>query len=512
MASASTMSSCLSCQDVWGIVLSYLNSNDHESLSLTSREFLSTTNNLFFGCVTISDESFLFLSTLLHRFPNLTSIKLTPSISFPDPDGLNILLTTIASSHLPHLHSLDLSRQPQHGLSGFHGKFLTLKSLNCSHMPEFSRKDLLLIPQAFPNLSSTRLSLSDLAEGLCENSSLKSLTIAIQEKDFTVHLAEFLSTFKRLAYLSLTVSGSSDDFLDAIGNAVGNASLPLRRLVISNDKYWFSDSAIRNLLGKCNVLQQFDLQQVHYFVDRHADRLLQNLAGLTSLKLRSTYFTETAFFEILRNCPVITEINLEDAWLGFSINRVDRMNLPVNYNVKVLSFPRNSFLEDKTLLIIVSACPNLEELYLSRCYRISGTAVVEILKSYNRITHLGLANCCLSRFQLDSFNFEAPTLLELNLSGSDISDEALSAITRIACKVKNLNLSSCKEITEKGVMEAVLNCKHLRVINLKSCEKVAADVVDWMVVERPTLRKIVAPPQFDLGKNINFGHVVSNLY
>jgi len=43
----------------------------------------------------------------------------------------------------------------------------------------------------------------------------------------------------------------------------------------------------------------------------------------------------------------------------------------------------------------------------------------------------------------------------------------------------------------------VENCKELREINLKGCNKVNANVVDSMVFSRPSLRKIVTPPGFD---------------
>ncbi|MED6119451.1 hypothetical protein PIB30_012091 [Stylosanthes scabra] len=164
--SSSSSSPSLLPKELWETVLSYLSHHDHEATSLSSRNFLSITNKLFTS-LTISNQALPFLSALLLRFPNLTSIKLAPSISFPT----NILLTTIASFHLPLLHSLDLTRESsslehQHGFSGFHGKFPYLKSLNCFHMGELSRDDLLLIPRAFPNLEELDLSFVTLVHTL----------------------------------------------------------------------------------------------------------------------------------------------------------------------------------------------------------------------------------------------------------------------------------------------------------------------------------------------------------
>ncbi|KAL1289967.1 hypothetical protein AAHE18_20G095800 [Arachis hypogaea] len=47
--------------------------------------------------------------------------------------------------------------------------------------------------------------------------------------------------------------------------------------------------------------------------------------------------------------------------------------------------------------------------------------------------------------------------------------------------------------------QAIVKCKQLKVINLKLYQRVAADIVDWMVLERLSLRNIItAPSQFPL--------------
>ncbi|MED6144137.1 hypothetical protein PIB30_012790 [Stylosanthes scabra] len=451
-------------KELWETVLSYLSHHDYEAISLASRQLLSIINNLFTS-LTISDKTLPFLPALLLRFPNLTSIKLYPCIG----GNLNNLLTLIASYHLPILHSLDLSHQ-QHGFSRFQGKFPPLKSLNCYYMGELLHEDLLLIPIAFPNLKELDLSCvhspSDsleelvlvsvpganlgigpaaIADAIRETPRLRSFSISIHETHGRIMITELihaLLSLKCFTCLDLAISSRSDEIL----HSIANAGLPLKSLAVH--------SLFPNLVSW--------------------------LLCATVIKMASTKLGSK------------------------NVEKESLVDLPVNYHVKVLMLSRNEYLKDETVKMIVSVCPNLENLDLSDCQNISEGVVVEVFKRCHRICDLNLANCRLTQFQFE-FGFEVPTLCILNLSSLMISDEALSAITKSACKVKHLNLGCCNEITIKGVRQAVINCKQLRVISFKSCEKVAADVVDWMVHERPTLRKIVAPPQFHLSESISYG-------
>lgn len=45
-----------------------------------------------------------------------------------------------------------------------------------------------------------------------------------------------------------------------------------------------------------------------------------------------------------------------------------------------------------------------------------------------------------------------------------------------------LDIECCYDVIEKGVRQVVENCTQLREINLHHCHKVAANVVDLMVV------------------------------
>ncbi|TKY64608.1 F-box/LRR-repeat protein 7 [Spatholobus suberectus] len=169
----------------------------------------------------------------------------------------------------------------------------------------------------------------------------------------------------------------------------------------------------------------------------------------------------------------------------------------VKSQVKSLYLGRNSLLGDESVEMFASVCPGLEVLDLSSCCGISSEGVVEVLRRCCEVRHLSLAFC--SGVKLTGLSFEVPRLEELNLSRSGVDDEALSVISK-CCRggLVHLDLENCSRVTAEGVRHVVVYCTRLREINLVSCCGVAASVVPWMVFSRPSLRRIMAPPSFDL--------------
>ncbi|MED6171610.1 hypothetical protein PIB30_042209 [Stylosanthes scabra] len=520
--------------ECWESIFKYLtNPHDLESLSLVSRHFLSITNRIRTH-LTISDGVIPLLPALLRRFPNLTSIKLTRYFT----GDIDALLSQISSFDLPTLHSLDISDQypfPSHGLRQFSQKFPTLKSLNCSSMPlDF------LIAECFPNLEEihvtftsvyweTDLQVKALTSGLkklrkvdlsgtwiledssiftlCQNcvflealvvhetDSLSNIGIAnaIRERPqlrsldltacVTLELIDALVSLKDLTCLDLSCSDISDEALCALADGV----LPLRELSLGYTGIW-----IPYLLRKCNNLQYLDLQRTEFLTDECVIDLSLLLGNLNAVKLsRNAELTDLSLFTIMRNCPLITKIWMERTSVGK--HKLEENCLVVNSHLKFLYLAWNPWLEDASVAMLASVCPNLEMMDLSNCGRVSKGAI-EVLWRCCKIQHMNLAELGyeLSHFQF-RVNFEVPTLFMLNLSRLSISDEELSLISKSCYNLKELKLDYCRKITASGVNQVVRNCKQLRMVSLYYCEKLSCDIIPWMVLTRPSLREIITP-------------------
>ena len=77
---------------------------------------------------------------------------------------------------------------------------------------------------------------------------------------------------------------------------------------------------------------------------------------------------------------------------------------------------------------------------------------------------MNLAYC--KKVKLHGMNFEVPKLEVLNLSKTNVDDETLYAILNNCCKLLQLLLEYCDDVTEMGVKLVVENCTQLREIYL----------------------------------------------
>ncbi|KAK7255362.1 hypothetical protein RIF29_28771 [Crotalaria pallida] len=305
-----------------------------------------------------------------------------------------------------------------------------------------------------------------------------------------------LVSLKSLTCIDLTYSCISDVLLCSIGEA----GLPLRKLVLQGCSN-YSYVGISCLLSKCQFVQHLDLMDAEFLDDKLISELSTFLGNLINIYLSGCrMLTDLSFFTLTRNCPLLSEIAMEETSIGkIEVEDFSMDFTVVNCQMKSLRLANNSMLRDESIKIFAFICPNLQLLDLSSCRHIS-EGVVEVLKICRKITHLSFASC-LQVNKLFGMDFEVSELEELTLSHSEVDDDALSMISKSCYGLLYMNMESCSEITDRGVKKVVENCRQLREINLKSCHKVIADIVPWMVFSRPSLRKILAPPLFRHSKS-----------
>jgi len=443
---------------------------------------------------------------------------------------------------------------PAFGFRAFSKKITTLTSLTCSKLQRIDISDLLLISDCFPLLEVLDLSyplhcyyydvleeislfklrkvnlsghyrvdkliprlfksckfleevimltcfdttFEDLARFLRERPTLRSLSFsnnfgpANETYELTYITSHFISTLLSLKYLTsldLLSSNISDEFLSSIAME----GLPLTRLVLQNCT-GYSYSGIICLLSKCQHLQHLDLENAVFLKDEHVVEMSSFLGDLVSINLASCpMLTVSAFFVLLRNCPSLGDINMEDTGIGKESLESSRslMDFVAYPQLKSLRLAHNPWLFDEDITMFASIFPNLQLLDLSNCCRIFEEGIVQVLRMCCNIRHLNLSKCSIVRLEMD---FEVPKLEVLKLSYTKVDDEALYMISKSCCGLLELSLQNCNDVTKKGVKHVVENCTQLRKISLKSCFKVHANVVSLMVSSRPSLRQITAPP------------------
>ncbi|KAL4278890.1 hypothetical protein GQ457_03G042330 [Hibiscus cannabinus] len=87
-------------------------------------------------------------------------------------------------------------------------------------------------------------------------------------------------------------------------------------------------------------------------------------------------------------------------------------------------------------------------------------------------------------------------VLDFELPGLEVlpvDDQTLASIGKRCGRLSRLNSEGCLNVATGGVEAVIVNCKELKVMNLRWCNNVSVDVVAWLVLSRPSLRKITLP-------------------
>ncbi|CAO2834263.1 unnamed protein product [Amaranthus hypochondriacus] len=124
-------------------------------------------------------------------------------------------------------------------------------------------------------------------------------------------------------------------------------------------------------------------------------------------------------------------------------------------------------LEDNAVETVANFCHDLQELDLSKCFKLTDRSLY------------ALAHGC-------------PNLTKLNISGcSAFTDAALAYLTSFCKKLKSLNLCGCvRAATDKALQSIAYNCKELQTLNLGWCENVGDLGVTSLAYGCPNLRAL----------------------
>ncbi|ONI16386.1 hypothetical protein PRUPE_3G095400 [Prunus persica] len=382
---------------------------------------------------------------------------------------MNSILHQIAQSGL-NLESLNVSKQPTLpvvGLRALGSKMMDLKSLNCSKMRCFGDSDLNVIAESFP---------------------------CLEELDISYHADDSTTGSKPISDLGIFSLSLKLKSLRKINLSVAEARFPLKKLTLSRCAN-YSFSGISVLLNEYQSLEYLNLEAAYFLRDKDIAELSRFLHSINHINLSHCYgLTCITFYTLIKNCLVLDKLEMVATSIGEENIETD---FKASHGIKSLNLA-NSSLGNNFITSFASICPKLELLNLSKCKGITEEGIVEVLKRCSEIRQLEVNHI---GGMTDSFlhlEFELPKLKVLSLMFSGIDDDALAMIGKRCCRLLKLDLAGCFSLTSKGVKEVVENCKELKEINLKWCNKFSADIVPWMVFSRPSLKKIVPPSRFVL--------------
>ncbi|KAL5759051.1 hypothetical protein ACOSP7_021662 [Xanthoceras sorbifolium] len=538
-------------QDCWELIFKSLPDERHfESISLVSYRFLSITNNLR-SSLNITHQTLPLLRKLFLRFKNIKRIDLfldillffqcgihIPFLLFfflyfanfqhfsyfhGDPDAI-LNLISLSELDIKSINISNLKRFLRVGLRELGSKMKNLEELNYSKIRGLQDADLFavsdcclslealdisfpiygiddstvvtdsdVVPLSRKLTSLTRIDLSG-NMSITDKSIVLISTNCVMLRDFSL-LDCSLITQKAIGEAIRSGIASIDSFihrsfacakgLNELLYYLANACLPLKKVVFSRC-YDFSFVGVCFLLSKNRFLKCLNLTGVDFLNDGSMIEVSQYLSRLKSINLDLCFkLTNLTFFTLLRECPVLSEIKISTN-LGVEESTTE---LVINPRIKSLHLASNEYLNDELMKKVAFICPNLQLLDVSCCKIIIEEGIGEILKSCGEIQYLRIE----SGTQIKSLGikyFEVKKLEVLQVGASGIDGDALITIANTCLRLLYLDLDLCINVTTRGVKEVVEKCRALRDICLYFCPNVNANILSWMVIQRPSLRNI----------------------
>eukprot|EP00941_MAST-03F_sp_MAST-3F-sp1_P004817 g4817.t1 len=124
---------------------------------------------------------------------------------------------------------------------------------------------------------------------------------------------------------------------------------------------------------------------------------------------------------------------------------------------------------DESLLYISNCGGRISHIDVSKCKMLTSSGISSLLAAAGRNLKVFVASeCNLTDEALCSLGVHCPSLQQLRISSSLITDEGLRAVM---CKdLRSIDIGKCRKVTDSGLVSLVENCPNLEEIQLQQCK------------------------------------------
>lgn len=191
--------------------------------------------------------------------------------------------------------------------------------------------------------------------------------------------------------------------------------------------------------------------------------MVTHTPSLVGLKLSHT----TTFSELLEEIPEsVEQLDLSKCeWL--SAESMERLITSCPH-IRVLKLANNTQL-DHEFWVLLSNLQNLEYLSLSNCQQINEENLLLIARGTTQLLGIHLDHC--DRITEQGFMELAkslPSLEVVTLSYTSVTNEVIAELASHCPRLRSLSLEKCREISDRGITEAVKIAINLSKLNLIS--------------------------------------------
>ncbi|PWA83343.1 F-box domain, Leucine-rich repeat domain, L domain-like protein [Artemisia annua] len=145
------------------------------------------------------------------------------------------------------------------------------------------------------------------------------------------------------------------------------------------------------------------------------------------------------------------------------------------HGLEDLDLSKSFKLSDRSLYALAHGCPNLTKLNISGCSSFSDTAVAYLSSHCRKLKVLNLCGCvkAASDNALKAIGYNCRELQSVNLGWcEEVGDAGVMSLAYGCPDLRSLDLCGCVLITDDSVVALANNCLHLRSLGLYFCQNI----------------------------------------
>jgi len=278
----------------------------------------------------------------------------------------------------------------------------------------------------------------------------------------------FLPEFIRYGHYTVELQDNFNADLDLIARICLN----LRELRLA----WtpVTDEALQKILESSPKISNLYLYCCRALTHQ-AFQSISRLEGLRRLDMKNMVrMNEWALTTLLRSCPQLEHLNLEDVLLE-NIFLDDLGDKPLR--LRNLGLAR-SYLPGTFVKNLLRVSPRIKEVSLARNTRtiLTREDILPLQGILSQLTHLNLDSCRLIDSDAMETIFGTCTLERVNISSTMANDRCLDALLSNCSRLQSLNLSWCTHITDQGIINLLTICTTLKLLDIRTLGTISSAI------------------------------------
>uniref|UniRef100_A0AC11DPI9 F-box and leucine rich repeat protein 13 n=1 Tax=Ovis aries TaxID=9940 RepID=A0AC11DPI9_SHEEP len=357
-----------------------------------------------------------------------------------------------------------------------------LQELNVSDCPSLTDESMRYISESCPgvlylNLSNTVITNRTMRLLPRYFYNLQNLSLAYCRK-FTDKGLQYLNLGNgchKLIYLDL--SGCTQISVQGFRN-IANSCSGIMHLTI-NDMPTLTDSCVKALVEKCRRISSV----VFIGAPHISDSTFKALSACDIKKIRfegNKRITDACFKLIDKSYPNISHIYMVDC-KGITDGSLKSLS-PLK-QLTVLNLANCVRIGDMGLKQFLDgpSSTKIRELNLSNCIHLSDASIAKLSERCCNLNYLNLRNCEHLTDLGVEFIVNIFSLVSVDLSGTDISNEGLMTLSRHR-KLKELSVSECDKITDFGIQVFCKGSLSLEHLDVSYCPQLSDIIIKALAI------------------------------